>query len=294
MPTDPREVGFALPPLDALALAINGLHMTAEQRVDVDIAFQAVVAEHEELRFKAYHDELTGLPNRAYAILKFEELVASGEEFAMMKSDAENFKLINDKFGHHTGDLALKFLANTLIYRKDDMFSVRISGDEFMMLYSLKPHEPLNIETNHPNSTVRDFTNKARMETVNTRSQGSISAHPVVEQYYELIRPHLPPDVVMKFGIRVNSAQYQEGMSFEDLAAAADTPENTNKRDFSAIDFPPDVVAEVQSLFANAVPHQEAELRTIEQRSLGLSKVMLDGYDYKFIPVVNQPTRPQR
>lgn len=98
----------------------------------------------------AYYDELTGLPNRKmfYQQLKHSKEYCNryGLTFAILYIDLDHFKDVNDKLGHHTGDLALKQVAQALLdsIRKSDM-AARIGGDEFaIMIHQL--NERSNIE----------------------------------------------------------------------------------------------------------------------------------------------------
>lgn len=84
------------------------------------------------LNFKASHDELTGVYNRAgYEIIKNSVDITTT---AMMIIDADKFKHINDTYGHEMGDKVLKRVANTLknSFRSDD-YICRIGGDEFLV-----------------------------------------------------------------------------------------------------------------------------------------------------------------
>ncbi len=87
----------------------------------------------EKLSFKASHDELTGAYNRAGY-----DLLLSGIDLDttyMILLDVDNFKNINDSYGHETGDRVLVKLVQTLktIFRDDDHIC-RIGGDEFVIL----------------------------------------------------------------------------------------------------------------------------------------------------------------
>ena len=87
----------------------------------------------DNLSFKASHDELTGVYNRAgYDLIKKSVDLRST---AFLLVDADNFKTINDSCGHEVGDKALQRLAATLRqnFRADD-YVCRIGGDEFVML----------------------------------------------------------------------------------------------------------------------------------------------------------------
>ena len=85
------------------------------------------------LNFKASHDALTGVNNRAgYEIIKNSVDLTTT---AMMIIDADKFKQVNDTYGHKVGDMVLKRVANTLkrSFRSDD-YICRIGGDEFLVL----------------------------------------------------------------------------------------------------------------------------------------------------------------
>jgi cyclic di-GMP phosphodiesterase Gmr len=102
-----------------------------------DISHQKAV--EEQLFHAAYYDELTGLPTRRVIEQRANGLlqIDAGERFALVFLDIDNFKHINDYYGHPTGDALLAALAKRLELnlRESDMLS-RISGDEFLLLLS--------------------------------------------------------------------------------------------------------------------------------------------------------------
>ena len=85
----------------------------------------------------AFYDELTGLPARRVIEHRANGLVRNGgsDKFALAFLDIDNFKHINDYYGHGIGDQLLSELARRLgrELRDTDMLS-RISGDEFLLL----------------------------------------------------------------------------------------------------------------------------------------------------------------
>ncbi|MHC2583438.1 cyclic di-GMP phosphodiesterase Gmr [Bradyrhizobium diazoefficiens] len=94
----------------------------------------------DQLFRSAYFDELTGLPSRRVIEHRANNLLArdgGGERFALAFLDVDNFKHINDYYGHAVGDALLVELAKRLgrDLRDSDMLS-RISGDEFLLLLS--------------------------------------------------------------------------------------------------------------------------------------------------------------
>lgn len=92
--------------------------------------------EIKSLAYKAYHDVLTGLPNRTYLFERIESAIMqahrSANPFALMFIDLDGFKSINDNYGHDFGDMMLQLVANRLIeiIRETDMVA-RLAGDEF-------------------------------------------------------------------------------------------------------------------------------------------------------------------
>lgn len=93
----------------------------------------------EQLRYLAYHDALTKLPNRRYLIEKVTEYIriadSSGSSLALLFIDGDNFKEINDTYGHEIGDEFIKSFGEALSssVRNSDLVA-RIGGDEFIIV----------------------------------------------------------------------------------------------------------------------------------------------------------------
>ncbi len=93
------------------------------------------------VEFLAYHDFLTGLPNRLLSKKHFELAVSFADreatKVALIFLDLDNFKIINDSLGHGVGDALLKVVANRLQegLRDTDTLS-RQGGDEFLIVLS--------------------------------------------------------------------------------------------------------------------------------------------------------------
>lgn len=100
----------------------------------------------EEIKHLAFYDPLTSLPNRRLLLDRLRQALASsarnGREGALLFIDLDNFKVINDTHGHHTGDLLLQQVAQRLqrCVREGDTVA-RLGGDEFVvMLEDLSEH----------------------------------------------------------------------------------------------------------------------------------------------------------
>lgn len=93
----------------------------------------------EELKKLALYDSLTQLPNRFRLITHLQEVIVRAQRhqipFSLCFIDIDNFKAINDNYGHHIGDKALQYVANiiTHVIRSNDFFG-RLSGDEFCLI----------------------------------------------------------------------------------------------------------------------------------------------------------------
>ncbi len=86
-----------------------------------------------DIKSKSLQDALTGLWNRAYTEEKVEEMIQRGVAGALFMMDMDNFKAINDNYGHIAGDHVLKLFADTLRkYAYEEDVVCRIGGDEFM------------------------------------------------------------------------------------------------------------------------------------------------------------------
>lgn len=99
------------------------------------------------VRHAAYHDKLTGLPNRSLLLDRFNQAVAQaarqGRQVALLFLDLDGFKDINDRLGHNAGDTLLQEVAGRLTscIRACDT-ACRYGGDEFViMLPELAGHE---------------------------------------------------------------------------------------------------------------------------------------------------------
>ena len=102
-------------------------------------ALDKLRALEDELEYKAYHDSLTGLANRALFVDRLAsaltEYRTAGTEFAVLFLDLDDFKTVNDSLGHDTGDALLVAVASDLksCLAPGDL-AARLGGDEFAVL----------------------------------------------------------------------------------------------------------------------------------------------------------------
>ena len=94
----------------------------------------------EQLKYKASHDALTGLPNRAFFMSRLEQALTNSQEnpsynVSVLFIDLDRFKIVNDSLGHQVGDELLIGIAARLndCLRPSDLVA-RLGGDEFTIL----------------------------------------------------------------------------------------------------------------------------------------------------------------
>jgi diguanylate cyclase (GGDEF)-like protein len=98
---------------------------------------------YDEARYAAIHDDLTNACNRRYAAEIFPRMAAGAsrrkEKILLLMIDVNDFKEINDSYGHQAGDVVLRNIANALNYLNDGVCKViRWGGDEFLVLIPVK------------------------------------------------------------------------------------------------------------------------------------------------------------
>jgi diguanylate cyclase (GGDEF)-like protein len=124
---------------EELSIVNQALEEELRERQMLENQLVAVKAREEAARHAAFHDPLTGLPNRVLFSDRLEHGIAQakrhGWTMAVMFVDLNDFKSINESYGHDVGDIVLKIIAQRLKngIRADDTVS-RHGGDEFLYL----------------------------------------------------------------------------------------------------------------------------------------------------------------
>ena len=102
-------------------------------------AFKSQVEHSERTEYLAYHDSLTGLPNRSLFSKLLQQNISEArryeKEVAVLFLDLDRFKVINDTLGHEAGDELLKEVATRIkgCLRESDIVA-RLGGDEFVVM----------------------------------------------------------------------------------------------------------------------------------------------------------------
>ena len=124
---------------DELSVMNRALKAEVRERHALEVQLETVTEQGQADRHASLHDGLTGLPNRALFHDRLEHGIAQarrhGWTLAVMFVDLDDFKRINDDYGHEVGDFVLCTIAERLTKntRRDDTVS-RHGGDEFLYL----------------------------------------------------------------------------------------------------------------------------------------------------------------
>ena len=111
--------------LNAVAVAFNNMTVALREGT-------------EELEHQAFHDALTGLPNRAVFMASLSQAIVAavrnGRPIAVLFLDVDRFKYLNDSLGHAVGDQLLALLSRRLVAAAGQHLVARLGGDEFTLL----------------------------------------------------------------------------------------------------------------------------------------------------------------
>lgn len=126
-------------PRKARWFVMNATPLTGGGAVILHMDITARKAQEATIHHLAYHDELTGAANRRYFYKEAQRTVTLAEQtmrpFSLLYLDLDDFKGINDRFGHACGDALLRYVSARLqgLSREGDLLT-RFGGDEFVLL----------------------------------------------------------------------------------------------------------------------------------------------------------------
>lgn len=152
-------------PFGTICLLDNKENYYTNNLIDFMEKMRDLMESHLRLLHLSYHDQLTGLYNRTYFAVKVIEEMKEAElnqhPITLLLLDIDNFKKVNDNYGHLIGDEVLKNIAqvSAKIIRKNDTL-VKFGGEEFIVLMpktsiiqALKTAEDIRMKIeslNHP------------------------------------------------------------------------------------------------------------------------------------------------
>ena len=153
---------------------------------------------HAEAESNALTDVLTGLPNARYLALRFEEEASrarrTGRSFQVVMLDLDDFKIVNDTFGHKVGDKMLREMGRIIQAQlREYDFLARYAGDEFV-------------------AVVQELAG-SQVEDLRTRIENAVSQFSL----------HVRADRRARVGISIGTATYgSDGETLDQLLIAAD------------------------------------------------------------------------
>ena len=167
--------------------AVGGLVVNAR-----DVTERKIL--EDELRHQAFHDPLTGLPNRALFMEQLADALTraqdSGQRVAVLFLDIDRFKVINDSLGHNVGDELLVALAGRLRTTiPEGAMVARFGGDEFTILLENAATDSIAADyANRILDAMRDPVKLLGHNTIVTASIGISFSGPDRYQALELVR----------------------------------------------------------------------------------------------------------
>ncbi len=167
-------------PMAAAVAATSEVELTSKQMGDGSHVLNVRdVAERRrleaEIAHRAYHDTVTGLPNRARFLDRLAQAASTGRDDGMISAvallDLDDFKAVNDTLGHGAGDTFLVEVAHRLerAIRRGDL-AARLGGDEFALL--LDPVEDLD----HATAVVERVLDELRQPVQLVGRESTVSA----------------------------------------------------------------------------------------------------------------------
>ena len=144
-----------------------------EFRGNLSARLELKTREMSDIQSRLNKDPLTGLWNREYMEHSIDNLIKSGTKGTLMMLDMDNFKIINDRYGHMSGDQVLKDLAHILQrhFRDGDVLC-RVGGDEFMVFVNGLSSK--NEISNRASDIIYDMVRKIQEYNFDTNSSVSI------------------------------------------------------------------------------------------------------------------------
>jgi diguanylate cyclase (GGDEF)-like protein/PAS domain S-box-containing protein len=176
-------------------LAVRDNREKAVRIVGSQIDITQLKSFESRLLHDAFHDRLTGLPNRDSLMARLEEVMEARKRnprylFAVLFLDLDRFKVINDSLGHHIGDELLAAVAERLagFDREGDMIS-RLGGDEFVILLAgLQTQDEATQIANRIQEALAAPFQLVRHEVVTTASIGIALSTTHFERPEDLLR----------------------------------------------------------------------------------------------------------
>lgn len=158
------------------------IHAYPKGKSGVSIFFNNIndkKSKEDKLWNTAHHDHLTEMPNRLLLYKKIDKKIAKQEPFVLFFLDLNNFKLVNDAYGHETGDILLLEIANRLKRDLPEKFIIsRYGGDEFVLCTTFVDDFQVQSDAYHILSAIEKPFNNPALPPLNITASIGISLFP--------------------------------------------------------------------------------------------------------------------
>lgn len=130
--TKMRDIFYLMNYAGCFIIVVSG---AAVSKVSADMTERRLEKKTQSLQSQADHDTLTRLFTRSYLIKHFHRVEEKGMPFSIVMCDIDNFKKINDTYGHNCGDYILESIAGIIgNYSPENSIVTRWGGEEFILL----------------------------------------------------------------------------------------------------------------------------------------------------------------
>jgi diguanylate cyclase (GGDEF)-like protein len=130
-----RAFAYAVPMVGVVLVGLSPVGLAVVGFLVVAVLQGLLYRSHAALARRARHDPLTGLPNREFLIERLRQALARSSEIGLIFLDLDDFKRVNDSYGHAVGDRVLAEVGGRLQRTAGpDAFVARYGGDEFAIL----------------------------------------------------------------------------------------------------------------------------------------------------------------
>ncbi|PKM58521.1 MAG: hypothetical protein CVU98_00625 [Firmicutes bacterium HGW-Firmicutes-3] len=165
------------------------------------------------LEHEAYHDAMTSLPNRNFLNQHFDQMVLSSnnqtQKTALVFVDLDNFKYINNTYGHPFGDRVLKVIAVRLKDFKESTFTIRLNGDEFILLIPIRQDDTEAYLFQVMNSLKNLFIRPVHIDDQNIRLTSSIGYSIFPDDGQDLDELLIQADMAMYHAKKTGKSTYR-------------------------------------------------------------------------------------
>ncbi len=120
--------------LSVIACCANSIYVFGLLILYTKTIMKTIISSEEKLKQMSYIDELTGLFNRHYMVSELEEAMKVEDSEAVAIIDIDDFKKINDEYGHNAGDYVLRKVSEVMQENCENAIISRWGGEEFLLI----------------------------------------------------------------------------------------------------------------------------------------------------------------